>query len=135
MTPRHDKTPPPESLTQSQQDLLAIAQERIDEAVAKLQEHNTGEPMRSTPLPGDSAEMARRALEWLYCKQQGPCRGLAETVKEMQKVQQTQQDFINQYLGEQKFKRYALPILLGLMGSSVGALVVGLVIKGMQHAR
>lgn len=91
--------------------------------------------MKSTPLPSDSSEMARRALDQMYCKQQGPCRELADTVKEMKTIQDKHTEFINQYLGEQKFKRYVLPIILGLMGSSVGALVIGLVIKGMQHAR
>lgn len=74
--PRHDKTPPPKELTDSQRELVAIVEDRIDEAfsdaVAKI-----------TPLPSETTKMAEQAHEaavergkelvrWDRCKKEGP---------------------------------------------------------------
>lgn len=126
------KTPTPKCLTESQKDLVAVA---VGEAVAKIHEEQQSGEKPMTPTPHDSTEMAQRALAYHNCKKEGPAKELGERMDRVETKQQAQQDFINQYLGEQKFKRYAVPLLVGLMGSGLGALVVGLVIKGIQHAR
>ncbi len=126
MTPRDpNRTPLPSSLTDSQRELVAVAAEAAaEETIA-----------RSTPLPHETTKNATRAAAWWDCEKCGPAKTLSDRMDKMEAKQQTQQDFINQYLGEQKFKRFVLPVLIGLMGSSVGAIVVGLVLKGIAHQR
>lgn len=74
--------------------------------------------------------------EWVERHRNG-CAGLGkleERIGEMATTQKEHADFISQYLGEQKFKRFVLPVLVGALGSAAGVGVMGLLFKGLMHS-
>jgi len=75
------------------------------------------------------------------CVKDGPVCDVYKRIEKMENniegivgVQRRHDDFINQYLGEQKFKRFVMPVLIGFVGSAAGVGLMSLVFRGLLLA-
>ena len=75
----------------------------------------------------------KRPEHILYCENDpaGPVCKVTKRLEIMEKSIAEHGTFINQYLGEQRFKRFVMPVLIGFIGSAAGVALMSLVLKGM----
>jgi hypothetical protein len=126
-------------LSDTGRELLAILEDEVERIRA---ERHT--PVTSFPATNESSEHLRSmagevadgrvTTHKLHCLLPG---GVLHSVTEkmekrmetVEKVQKDHHDFINQYLGEKRFKRFVMPILIGFLGSSAGAALMALLFR------
>lgn len=126
------------NLTDSQKELAAIV---VDQLESKTPPVGT---QQRTSDSGDAYEIAERvvrreeAAHMRNCVKDGPVcdvmkriDDMEDTVKEVNGAIRRHDDFISQYLGEQKFKRFVMPILIGFVGSAAGVGLMALVLRGL----
>ena len=94
-------------------------------------------PTIGAPMHGDSSEHLRLIARDVVSSHERDCHGLVRIerwTKEMQDTVNEHSDVISQYLGEQKFKRFVMPILIGILGSAAGVAIMGLIFRGFVAA-
>jgi hypothetical protein len=137
MTP---KSPKDSMFTDTQKELLALGAE-IGESISKRREEDDDEdehrssPLGSCPAANDSSEHMRLLVrDEIHCHE-NHCERMRQMEIRMDKTDKQiveTRDFMNQYLGEEKFIRYAVPLLVGVASSSVMAVVFGLLLKALR---
>lgn len=120
------------NLTDSQKELAAII---VDELEGKTP--TVGTPVRSSDSEtsmyriAEEVEGRSEATRWVRCENHGPAFKLGRRMDTFETVQNRHENFINQYLGEQKFKRFVMPLLIGFIGSAAGVGLMALVFRGL----
>lgn len=96
-------------------------------------------PSSSFPVAGESSEQLRLLIRDEITTHSGRCEKMKQMEKRMDKTEAKQQEaeaFINQYLGEKRFVRYVMPLVIGVVSSSAAAAVLAMLFRGlMQGAR
>lgn len=126
-------TPPRKKQLSDTDEALAVV---VGEASAqKVLDELT--PTMGAPMHGESSEHLRLIARDVVSSHERDCHGLQRLERwtgEMQKTVKDHGDVISQYLGEQKFKRFVMPILIGALGSAAGVAIMGLLFKGLLVA-
>ena len=140
MTPPRDRHR--SELSDTGRELLAI----IDEHVQRIRNERHTQSVAESPGASESSEHIRAISSQvadgvvtshkLHCLMPGGvlhavADKLEQRMENVEAKQKEQGDFIAQYLGEQKFKRFVLPILIGFMGSTAGVAVMMLLFKAL----
>lgn len=125
-------------LTDSQKELAAVI---VDELEGKTPPVGTYARASDSSDTYDIAERVVRreeAAHMRHCVKDGPVcdvlkriDDMEESVREVNASIRRHDDFISQYLGEQKFKRFVMPVLIGFVGSAAGVGLIALVFRGL----
>ena len=94
-------------------------------------------PTKGVPMHGDSSEHLRLVARDEVSTHERNCHGLGRLerwVREMQKTVDEHRDVISQYLGEQKLKRFVIPVLVSFLGSAAGVALMVLIFKSIVLA-
>lgn len=124
--PRHDKTPLPKSLTDSQRELVAVT---VEETLHQ-QSSEEIEMARATPKPSETTDMAAEALRWRNCEERGPAEKLWRKVESMEKTMGQLKEEQTKLLAVLGFWKWALPVVAAAVGAF--ASIVGTAVR-LRH--
>ena len=110
----------------------------VEDAVARVFDRRSGDDRRhETPVSSEASEHLRLIARDVVSSHERDCHGLNRLERwngEMQETINEHSKVLHQYLGEQRFKRFVMPILIGALGSAAGVALMGLLFKGMLIA-
>lgn len=143
MTPPRDKHR--SELSDTGRELLAI----LDEQVERIRNERHTQSVAEAPGSSESSDHIRSissevadgtvTKHSLHCMMPGGvlhavADKLEQRMVNVEKVQKEHGDFINLYLGEHRFKRFVMPILIGFLGSSAGMAMMLLILRAFAHS-
>jgi hypothetical protein len=130
------REPRDKKLTDTDKDLIALGAQIERESREEDSDERRWTPAAPFPAASESSEHLRLLIRDEVNQHTGRCERIRQLEKRMDKVDgelREHRDFVNQYLGEKRFVRYVMPLLVGVASSSVAVLLLTLLFRGLAQ--